>query len=151
MFEKIIGCSTICNKSWRKEVNILSIYSFSCIGFSLVGVIAFYFNKIVMTECIFLIFQGITSLNSDVVYLGIETNWRLIDTVLAVSQISYYLNTVKNMKVGNDLLLGLMSFILSFFCFKKSQESILFIEREYWHTLWHFLIQYALMIFLFKD
>lgn len=104
-----------------------------------------------MAECVFLIFQGITSFYSDVTYLGIETIWRSIDTILAVSQISYYLNTMRSPNVGNDLLFALMSGILSLICFKKSQESILFIEREYWRTLWHFLIQYALMIYLFRE
>ena len=58
---KIIGPETRTKIEWRKDLNFCSIYSVSCLTFSLIGFVTFFYNKTNIFEATLLILQGLTS------------------------------------------------------------------------------------------
>ena len=144
---KIIVPETRTKLQWRNNLQYYSIYSLSSLTFSFIGFLIFFYNKSNLFISSILIIQGITSFQSDVTYLGINTHWRTFDTLFATLFILYSLYTFKHSSFLHTFI-AFSSFFFALFCFHKSQTSLFFIDREFWHTLWHFFLQYS-SLFLF--
>jgi len=146
---KIIGPETRTKIEWRKELNYCSIYSVSCLTFSLIGFVTFFYNKTNIFEASLLIVQGLTSFQSDVTYLGIQNHWRTFDTLLATLLIANGVYRFTLTQWSLHKFTGITSLIFALFSFHKSQTSHSFIHREFWHTYWHFFLQYSSLFLYF--
>ena len=146
---KIIGPETRTKIEWRKELNYCSIYSLSCLTFSLIGFVTFFYNKTNIFEASLLIVQGLTSFQSDVTYLGIQNHWRTFDTLLATLLIANGVYRFSLTQWSLHKFTGTASLIFASYCFHKSQTSHFFIDREFWHTCWHFFLQYSSLFLYF--
>lgn len=149
----LIGPQTRTRASWRHEMRYYSLYSFSSLLFSIVGVLGLFgIIKCWTYESCLLIAIGISSFQSDVIYLGIDTHWRTLDTLLSCFFVSYYVicDTLLLMGFSDSSsvsiridprwrhLLAWAIILLNLSSFSMSQKAVTFREREFYHTLWHF-------------
>ena len=141
---KIIGPETWCNPIWKNKLNIISIYSLSCLSFSIIGLYRLLTNYY---EGIILIFVGITSFQSDVIYLGEYTHWRTFDTILATSLVTFYVFNTLISKTFYTYF-AFIPAIIAVISFNYAHNCEQFEEYAYWQSVWHFSIQLALITYI---
>ena len=161
---KIIGPETRVSISWRNELKYFSIYSISSVSFSFIGILGLLrILKCANFEAFLLFIISITSFQSDVIYLGIDTHWRTLDTILSCFFISYYAICDTLLLLGESggtsisiqtdpwwrHLLAWFVLIANLFFFIRSQCATSFKIREMYHILWHFGLCLGMVILKF--
>lgn len=147
---KVIGPETRTQLLWRKDLRVCSVYSWSCLSFSAVGIVAMAFHAIGWINGVLLILTGFTSFQSDVTFLGIDHGWRTVDTVLALGQVGYYV--IRAIIAHSPFsLLAFVPLAWAVGAFVKSQAAETFKDRSYWHINWHFGVQLALLMLIFRE
>jgi len=144
----IIGSETRCNPEWNRELYNCPLYSFlyslSSLTFPVPATIAYFYDKSTIIEILGLSIIACTSFLSDVVYLGIKTRFRTLDTFVTCVAILYY----GIFALTKRIYIPFIPMANALFFFIKSQKSTILNDRMFYHTIWHFSTQFAL-IFLY--